>query len=80
MKMFYPELDYSKAVKTLKKQIKKSDSRAFQYKAFMALTYLKHPDWFNWFPEMNSQKSSGFFLQLSEKIDRQVTRVYEFKG
>ncbi|MBN1155335.1 hypothetical protein JXB12_10500 [candidate division KSB1 bacterium] len=66
MKTKYPEFNYSKINKALDKLVACHESAVVRHKAYIASMYLRHPELFNLFDEVDLQYQKKYFKDIAE--------------
>ena len=72
LKTVYPEGNYDDLAKELNQLMTNGKTATTRYKAFVAATYLSHPEWFPQILEYPVADRERFFLEFSEIIDTQL--------
>lgn len=75
LKMWYPGEDFTRVRAQLETLMAERSTPSIRLKAFVANSYLSHPEWFNWIGEMEQEDTEIFFQMLSERLDRQLQNI-----
>ena len=75
LKMGYPGEDFTQPRAQLEMLMAEGHTPAIRLKAFVAASYLSHPEWFNWIGETEQQNADEFFQVLSERLDQQLQNI-----
>lgn len=75
LKMWYPREDFTQPRAQLERLMAEGRTPAIRLKAFVAASYLSHPEWFNWIGEAEQENADVFFQVLSERLDQQLHNI-----
>lgn len=75
LKMWYPGEDFSQPRVRLETLMAEGHTPSIRLKAFVAASYLSHPEWFNWIGEAEQENADVFFQVLSERLDQQLHNI-----
>lgn len=69
LKLNRPDADYRKIIKCLDKMVKENPNKIVRIKAYIAASYLKYPERFNWINTTSYEETDRLFNLLTEKLN-----------
>ena len=69
LKQRYPESDYSTVISKLANLSLRSDKPSVKYKAFLALNYFNHMEWYGEYQFIGQENQNSVFDDIARKMD-----------
>ncbi len=77
LKLFYPGIKCDELLSQLEQLSEKGATPAIRFKAFLAATFLRHPDLLERLPKANYKAQDAFFFMLSANLQNAYLEQYD---